>query len=434
VLDERSYKPASLKNTYKHAPIRSIYRYHGREKMSGTEPSFRINSLEIHNYRGIKELTLDFFHPRMAYDPDIMVIGSKNGLGKTSILECCAILMLLLDEEKGSYFIDRRKIHSSINIPDLLIRSGSDEARISGEIEYHSQRDNPEHAENIGITVSINRDETIHIQKTPFQYDLNRWTDGEISEKTSNKNLKSNVQMDLFLRNEGLNNEFYHFLNIISGTDENPLIIDTCLFFHSFRKVLEGKPQLGDMVGDDTPRTVRMRNQPSRISSFKLTVLRMMMGQADLFESGSSTPEDARAMDVLNTLMETYAGATFSKLRPSQDNSIDIRIKPVQYDTERDTERETNEPETYSFDGLSSGQKEIISTLFTIWNATCTTPSVVLIDEPEMHLNAEWHRTFIKNLLELAPENQYIISTHSEEVMDSVATENRILLLPGNEE
>ncbi len=90
-----------LKKTYKHAPIRSIYRYHGREKMSGTEPSFRINSLEIHNYRGIKDLNLDFFHPRMAYDPDIMVIGSKNGLGKTSILECCAILMLLMVEENG---------------------------------------------------------------------------------------------------------------------------------------------------------------------------------------------------------------------------------------------------------------------------------------------------------------------------------------------
>ncbi len=413
-----------LKKTYKHAPIRSIYRYHGREKMSGTEPSFRINSLEIHNYRGIKDLNLDFFHPRMAYDPDIMVIGSKNGLGKTSILECCAILMLLIKEEKGSYFIDRRKIHSSINIPDLLIHGGSDEARISGEIEYYSQSENPENAENIGITISINRDDTIHIQKTPFQYDLNRWTGGEISEKTSNNNLKSNVQLDLFLRNEGLNKEFYHFLNIISGADENPLITESCLFFHSFRKVMEGKPQLGDMVGDDTPRSVRIRNQPSRISSFKLTILRMMMGQADLFETESSTTEDTKAMKVLDNLMQTYAAATFSKLRPSKDNSIDIRIRPV-HDVESDT---------YSFDGLSSGQKEIISTLFMIWNATYTTPSVVLIDEPEMHLNAEWHRTFIHNLLELVPKNQYIISTHSEEVMDTVNKENRILLLPGNDE
>ena len=54
--------------------------------------------------------------------------------------------------------------------------------------------------------------------------------------------------------------------------------------------------------------------------------------------------------------------------------------------------------------------------------------------DPEMHLNAEWHRTFIHNLLELIPKNQYIISTHSEEVMDTVNKENRILLLPGNDE
>lgn len=385
------------------------------------EPSVRINSIKIRNYRGIKDLTLDFLHPRMAYDPDIMAIGSKNGLGKTSILECCAILMLLLEEENEEYVIERRKIYSSINIPDLLIRGGSDEARISGEIEYHGEPENQEKPLIIKIKVSIKRDGTIQIQKTPFRYELNRWVDGRISEKLSPENQNRNINQDQFSRNDALNKDFYQFLNIICGADTNPLITDTCLFFHSFRKVMEGKPQLGDMVGDDIPRPLRIRSQTSPISSFKLTILRMMMRQADLFESESSTPEEAEAMDVLDTLMQTYAGATFSKLRPSKDNSIDIRIRPI------------NESETYSFDGLSSGQKEIISTLFMIRNATYTTPAVVLIDEPEMHLNAEWHRTFIRKLLELAPKNQYIISTHSEEVMDSVNKENRILLLPGND-
>jgi len=390
--------------------------------MPGSNPSIRINKLEITNYRGIKHLKLDFPHPLMDYDHDIMVIGSKNGLGKTSILECCAILILLQNENKEQYFIDSRKIHSSINITDLLIHGGKDEATISGEIEYHNLPENPENTENTTIKISIRRDDTIQIQKTPFQYVQTRRVDDGIAEKSLSENSKSNSQMNLYLRNDDLNKEFYHFLNIICGTDQNPLIDENCLFFHSFRKVLEGKPQLGDMVSDDTPRSIRLRNQTSRISSFKLTILRMMMSQADLFESDSNIAEESKAMDVLDNLMRTYAGATFSKLRPSKDNSIDIRIRPI------------NGEESYSFDGLSSGQKEIISTLFMIWNTTSKKTAVVLIDEPEMHLNAEWHRTFIHNLLKLAPKNQYIISTHSEEVMDSVKKENRILLVPGNDE
>jgi predicted ATPase len=72
------------------------------------------------------------------------------------------------------------------------------------------------------------------------------------------------------------------------------------------------------------------------------------------------------------------------------------------------------------FDALSSGQKEIISTLFLIWQATRDCPSVVLIDEPELHLHQEWHDDFMRALFELAPHNQYIIATHSRRIAECV--------------
>ena len=53
---------------------------------------------------------------------------------------------------------------------------------------------------------------------------------------------------------------------------------------------------------------------------------------------------------------------------------------------------------------------------------------MVFIDEPELHLNAQWHRGFVKNLIGLAPQNQYIIATHSEDIMDSVSEDRRALL------
>ncbi len=152
------------------------------------------------------------------------------------------------------------------------------------------------------------------------------------------------------------------------------------------------------------------------MSAFKLQILRSLMAQADLFEFREEI-ESNETIDALNKLLSTYAGGTISKLRPSPDNTVDFRVKPV------------GREESFTFDGLSSGQKEIISTLFLIWYHTRNRPSVVFIDEPELHLNAQWHRSFVNNLTDLAPPpNQYIIATHSEDVMDSVSKHRRALL------
>ena len=83
---------------------------------------------------------------------------------------------------------------------------------------------------------------------------------------------------------------------------------------------------------------------------------------------------------------------------------------------------------SFPFDGLSSGQKEVISTLFLIWQYTREKPGIVLIDEPELHLNAEWERPLIRELFRLAPGNQYILATHSEDIFDAVDPRRRMLL------
>ena len=100
---------------------------------------------------------------------------------------------------------------------------------------------------------------------------------------------------------------------------------------------------------------------------------------------------------------------------PIASDQLDLRIV-----TPRNT--------TFSFDALSSGQKEIVTTLFLIWNETLAHPALVLIDEPELHLNAEWQREFLRHLLALAPKNQYILATHSEDIFASVSEERRVLL------
>ncbi len=191
----------------------------------------------------------------------------------------------------------------------------------------------------------------------------------------------------------------------------------TFLLFHSYRKVQEGNPELGMMVERGrSPRRFLPPRYEVPMSAFKLRILRSLMGEADLFELAEDQEPDETIVK-LNELVRLYAGGTISKLRPSPDNTVDFRVTPV------------NGGQSFTFDGLSSGQKEIISTLFLIWYHTKNNPSVVLIDEPELHLNAQWHRGFVRTVTQLAPQNQYIMATHSEDIMDSVDEDRRILLL-----
>ncbi len=350
--------------------------------------TIRIERIAIKNYKGIDELELDFPLPKMRDDPDILVMGSKNGLGKTAIMECCSLLLLSATFEEDVFLL--REHYPILDVPDLLIRAGSECAEISGDVVF---------GEESGTVKSrIDRDGVANMSDSSLR--------------------KKMLKNEFFVSERSI----YECINAICGFTPNPVVEDTFLLFHSYRKVQEGNPELGMMVERDHFREARrVRRGPFYdfpMSEFKLRILRSMMGKAELFElEENQEPDDT--VDKLNELMKSYAGGTVSKLRPSPDNTVDFRVQPE------------DSGESFTFDGLSSGQKEIISTLFLIWEHTKDSPAVVFIDEPELHLNAQWHRGFVRRLVKLAPWNQYILATHSEDIMDSVDKDRRILLVEG---
>lgn len=338
-----------------------------------------IRRIAITNYKGIDHLDLAFPEPLMAHDPDVMVLGSANGVGKTSVLECCALLLLAVD--LGAYQLELSwEDFNSLDIPDLIIRAGSDVTTIAGDIEVYGAR---EHVE-----FHMERDGTLRFR---------------CPTRTGERKSR---------------NQVVAILHSIWGVTPEPVAVSTFAAFNSYRKVQQGFLDLGMMV--EKP-GFRKRNpsiqSEQQANSFKVLMLRTMMGKADLFELDREAERDSDIATVkLNELFQRFAGGTVSRLRPSPDNAVDFRIEPDDGGT------------PYTFDGLSSGQKEIISTLFLVWFYTINHPRTVLIDEPELHLNAQWHRTFVNSLLSLAPQNQYILATHSEFVMGSVDKERRVLL------
>jgi predicted ATPase len=354
--------------------------------MSVAQSPFRIDRLSVRNYKGIDELDLEFPRSQIADDPDIVAIGSRNGVGKSSVLECCALLLaiprlLAIHDDSLSFG----------NVDDI-VRTGQESLEIRGQLTRGSK------TTDVRLTVNRNGDTTA---APGYQYfdDVSR------------------RKVDVFAH-YGVRD---HLVSHILGNIPDPVILPDGLLFHSFRRVSGGHMKSDTIFKSPSIYDVGLFEDWSSKSAFKGIILREMMYKAGLIENAQRPETKDGILDKLNALIERYVGGRLGKLRIIDDDEIDIRI---------DTSSGFG---SYTFNGLSSGQMEIISTLFLIWFSTRDAPSVVLIDEPELHLNAEWHASFVSSLVELAPDNQYILATHSEDVMSSVSREHRIILASEND-
>ncbi len=83
-------------------------------------------------------------------------------------------------------------------------------------------------------------------------------------------------------------------------------------------------------------------------------------------------------------------------------------------------------------DSLSSGQLELFCFAGTLLTESFS-EGILLIDEPELHLDPQWHRFVLRMLRRLKPDCQIIVATHSPEVYDSVCSFERHFLVPDDD-
>lgn len=95
-----------------------------------------------------------------------------------------------------------------------------------------------------------------------------------------------------------------------------------------------------------------------------------------------------------------------------------------------------------AFENLSDGQRAVIGLVADIARRMCLlnpqlgndvtlkTPGVVLIDELDMHLHPKWQRIITKGLQAAFPALQFIVASHSPQVLGELKPEEIILLRP----
>lgn len=332
----------------------------------------RLNKIKLVNFKCFDEIEIEFPKPFNEDDLDVFVMGSQNGLGKTSVLEAISLLFLT-------------SIFEEFHLPfaDYFIKAGKNFATIEGYFEVNDK-------ENL-VKLEIKKGTPIGVENFLIFKIVSK-------EKLGNL-LKGNE--GYFISETSPIPRLEKLLLSIMLAENEPFLIAPFIYFNSNRIINAKNVQLEDISIDD------------EFSLFKKEVMKILAAKGGIFED-FSVENSEESLKFLNDLCKEYAQGTFGKV-----NSVsgDIRVT-------------LTNGGIISLNGLSSGQKEIISTLFLIWKNTKDQSGIVLIDEPELHLNVEWQHKFIRSLKKLLPQNQYILATHSKQIFGSVEPEYRGMLRP----
>src|SRR5690625_4034835 len=78
---------------------------------------------------------------------------------------------------------------------------------------------------------------------------------------------------------------------------------------------------------------------------------------------------------------------------------------------------------TIDIDELSSGEKEILNTYIQFHHLN-PSDSIILFDEPDVHLHPELERRYLRILKTFAEGNQMFLTTHAPEMMIEAGSES----------
>ncbi|MEG4805967.1 AAA family ATPase [Microcoleus sp. F8-D3] len=322
----------------------------------------KVKRLKMNSFRGISDLTLEF-----DTDEPTVFIGI-NGVGKSSILECLAILLSWLTKR--------------IQSPNSNGRSFNEDDIKKGCKETHNE-----------ITISIN-------DWPEVVWSLTKVSKGRSKDTSSNLgDLKRVVD------------------HIHSQLDANSYAaLPLAVYYPTNRAVL------------DIPLKIRTKHSFEQITAYDEV---LTGGQIDFrrFFEWFRDREDLENELRLNNTNE-YRDRELEAVRYAIANLLDgfsnlrVRRSPLRMTADK-------QGDELIVNQLSDGEKCLLALAGDLArrlaianpNPDCNPlegSGVVLIDEIELHLHPKWQRAIIPNLKKTFPNCQFIITTHSPQVISDL--------------
>ena len=336
----------------------------------------RIKKLGLKNFRGFEELTIDFPEG----ESGLAVFVGVNGSGKTSVLE--AIVHLLNDYclKLTKPYRDKAELSNISQLKPRDVKTGCEEAECA-----------------------------LHIKMRDFDVKV------EIDVQATSKSAKTK------------NGEYFDSQEKIISEIRNRL--DKIQWYAA--PIIAYYPA-GRMVKEPELKVIDVQSiQPWKVyhNSLDLTI------DFDSFFDWFRSMEDNENERRLNE-DNSYRDPSLNSVRTAITNFIGniknprVKRQPVE---ELIIEKGSQQ---LSFQSLSSGERAIIALVGDIarrlsnvfWTNPLNGDGIVLIDEIEQHLHPGWQRTIIPNLRRTFPNIQFILTTHSPQVLSTLKKENVFIL------
>lgn len=391
----------------------------------------RISSLSISNFRSIRTFNVTDLS-------DAVVVAGPNGCGKSSIFDAIRLIKSSYGQyrpgELQQWFAEfqislNRVANSGFPIEnEKMFFDRSKPIEISAifclsDEELQAVRDNAmDLYKSIKLTHflrNINQDTDIHVANPVF-----RQTDREIVE---NEALK--LTQELMQTLSG--NEYRAKLTMRPGqlpeVDPSPLI--TLLFslyrpsdwgvidFHAPTRNY-GREQLTNVQLNVASATDKSAQHALYQTAQKYTNIKQEMASSYLMEliadaAGEPTEQKPNLQETLSELFASFfPGKSFVGVLPKSDGSLEFPVE-----LENGIRHDINE--------LSSGEKEVLLGYLRLRSST-PKRSILLLDEPEMHLNPRLARSlprFYEKYLSRRVGNQIWMVTHSDAILREAVTE-----------
>ena len=344
----------------------------------------KVKRLTMRSFRGIDDLTLDF-------DPNITVLIGNNGVGKSSVLNSLSTLLAdltgRLRTSTGSEIMegDSRQFFSESDIKD-----GAQESSVSVQASFLSLAD-------------------VEIERTTEQKALDleniSWSLTKFQKNQGKGSLRDSGQLHLIV--DRLHEQFF---------SSNPNLF--LLVFYPVNRTVPDIPFESLPTKQSHPfRQLQAYDQSLNGRLDFALFLTWFKQQEDLENeirlNDSPDHRDRYLEAIRKAIPELLPG--FSNLR--------VRRSPLRMTVQK-------QGQELIINQLSDGEKCLLAMVgdlarrLAIANPGLPNPlqgeGVVLIDEIELHLHPKWQRAIVPALTRTFPNCQFIVTTHSPQVLGEV--------------
>ena len=408
--------------------------YYEKVLAAFTNPTIKLSSLKLINVRPFKEIELDFSN-----QPNFTVLVGVNGAGKTTLLDAIKkslswLIRFFISQFGNGDFIELSDINNdsdldyssilslfsvsghSYNLELSKSKEGS-YTKKSGqyqEIKQLSELYRLAHSKNdlfnfpifafysVDRATDINEKDTVRFDEMTSQKDGDKFSGYD-------RSLKGSADFKLFFR-------WFKHLEDISNADN--------------RKNQDLLIRIEKLQAELNSDFVKEMEKQSHQNAETQTILKAIkQNKQDEIAQLQHQVADEALTNACQTLQSVTKAIydfmpEFSHLRIQRSPSLYMLID--------------KEGVTLNILQLSQGEKSLLALVadiarrLVLLNPSLSDPlqgnGIVLIDEIDLHLHPKWQQTIIPNLLRTFPNIQFIVTTHSPQVLSTVpAFEIKIL-------